>query len=192
MPSRRQVPSHESRQAFHQPAHPRDGAVDRAADCRRDRLSDAAGLGISAGGAPDRHGHHAISGRLGADRLRHRRGSNRAADQRRRGHAVSLQPGDLERSIDHHRHVQVGDQPRFRAGAGAEPRRDRAAAAARGGAAQRRRHPQELAGHPARGVHAVAGRYVRPALHLKLCAVAGPRPAVAARRRRRYHDLRRA
>ena len=61
---RRPVASHESRPALHQPAHSGDGAVDRAADRRRDRLHHAAGLGISASGAADRRGHHAISRRL--------------------------------------------------------------------------------------------------------------------------------
>ena len=153
---------------------------------------DAAGLGISAGRAADRYRHHAISGRLGADRIRHRRRPDRAGDQRRRGHAVSLQPGDLERPAHHHRHLQARHRPRQGAGAGAEPRRDRAAAAARGGAAQRRRHPQELARHPDGRVHAVARRHVRSALHLQLHVAAGPRSAFAARRRRRHPDVRRA
>ena len=38
-------------------------------------------------------------GRHRADRFRYRRSSHRAGDQRRRGHAVSLQPGDLERAV---------------------------------------------------------------------------------------------
>ena len=156
--ARQPVASHESRPALHQPAHPGDGAVDRAADRRRDRLHHAAGLGISASGAADRRRHHAISGRHRADRFRHRCRPDRAGDQRRRGHAVSLQPGDLERQSDHHGHLQARHRSRQGAGAGAEPRRDRAAAVAGRGAAQRRRHPQEQPRHPDGGVHAVAGR----------------------------------
>ena len=186
------VPSHESRKAFHQPAHPGDGAVDRAADRRRARLHHAAGLGISAGGAADRRRHHAISRRLGADRVRHGGGADRAGDQRRRGHAVPLQPSDLERPAHHHRHLQARHRPGQGPGAGAEPGRDRATAAAGGSAAAGRRHPQELARHPDGRVHAVARRQLRPALHLELCAAAGPRPVAAARRRRRHPDVRRA
>jgi multidrug efflux pump subunit AcrB len=77
-------------------------------------------------------------------------------------------------------HLQARHRPRQGAGAGAEPRRDRAAATAGRGAAQRRRHPQELARHPDGRVHAVARRQLRPALHLQLRAAPGPRPAAAA------------
>ncbi len=181
-----------SRQAFHQSAYPGDGAVDRAADCRRDRLYHVAGLGISAGGAADGGRHHAISGRFGANRFRYRRGSDRAGDQRRRRHAVSLQPGDLERAVDHHGDLQARHRSRQGPGAGPEPRCDRAAAVARRGAAQRRRHAQEQSGHPDGGVHAVAGRQLRPALYQQLRAAAGSRPVAAARRHRRYPDVRRA
>ena len=161
-------------------------------DRRRHRLHHAAGRRISASGSADRRGHHAISGRLGADRLRHRRSSDRAADQRRRGHALSLQPGDLERAADDHRHLQARHRSRQGPGAGSEPRRDRAAAIAGGGAAQRRRHPQEQPGHIDGRVHAVAGRHIRPALHLQLRAAAGSRPAAPAGWHRRHPDFRRA
>ena len=182
---------HESRPALHQPAHPGDGAVDRAADCRRDRLHHAAGLGISAGGAADRRRHDAISRGYRADRFRYRRGSDRAGDQRRRGHAVSLQPGHLERAVDDYRHLQARHRSRQGPGAGAEPRRHRAAAIAGRGAAQRRRHPQEQSRHIDGRVHAVAGRQFRPALHQQLCAAAGARSVAAPGRDRRYPDVRR-
>ena len=151
--------SHESRTSFHQSAHPGDGAVDRASDRGRARLPDAAGRRISRSGAADRGRHRAISGRVCADHLRHRRRSDRAADQRRRGHAVHVQPGHLERPAHHHHHLQARHRSRQGAGAGAEPRRDRATAIAGGGAAQRRRHQEELARHPDGRVHAVAGRH---------------------------------
>ena len=156
------------------------------------RLRHAAGRGISASGAADRRGHHAISGRLGADRVRHGRSPDRAADQRRRGHALPLQPGDLERPAHHHRDLQARHRSRQGPGAGPEPGRDRAAATAGGGAAQRRRHPQEQPRHPDGRVHAVARRHLRPALYLQLRAAAGPRPAAPARRHRRHPDFRRA
>ena len=156
------------------------------------RLHDAAGRGISASGAADRGGHHAISRRLRANRFRHRCGSDRAGDQRRRGHAVSLQPGHLERPAHHHRDLQARHRSRQGPGAGSEPRRHRAAAAARRSAAQRRRHPQEQPRHPDGRVHAVAGRQLRPALHQQLRAAAGARPVASARRHRRHPDFRRA
>ena len=188
---RRPVTRHESRRAFHQPADPGDGAVDRAADRGHARLPDAAGRRISRSGAADGGRHRAISGRIGADHFRYRRRADRAADQRRRGHAVHVQPGDLERPAHHHRHLQARHRSRQGAGAGAEPRRDRAAAIAGRSAAQRRRHQEELARHPDGRVHAVAGRQPRPALHLELRAAAGSRPVAAARRHRRHPDFRR-
>ena len=154
------------------------------------RLHHAAGGGISASGAADRRGHHAISRRFRADRVRHRRSPDRAADQRRRGHAVSLQPGDLERPAHHHGHLQARHRSRQGPGAGAEPGRDRAAATAGRGAAQRRRHPQEQPRHIDGRVHAVARRQLRPALYQQLCAAAGARPVAAARRHRRHPDFR--
>ena len=133
-----------------------------------------------------------LPGRLRANRVRHRCRPDRAADQRRRGHAVSLQPGDLERPAHDYRYLQTRHRSRQGPGAGAEPRRDRAAATARRSAAQRRRHPQEQPRSDDGRVHAVAGRHVRPALHQQLLAAAGPRSVAAARRHRRYPDLRRA
>jgi len=59
----------------------------------------AAGGGISASSAADRGGHYAISWGFRPDRFRHRRRADRAADQRRRGHALPLQPGDIGRQL---------------------------------------------------------------------------------------------
>ena len=51
---------------------------------------------------------------------------------------------------------------------------------------------KNIARHPDGRVHAVAGRYVRSALHLQLHVASGPRSTFAARRRRRHPDVRRA
>ena len=76
--------------------------------------------------------------------------------------------GDRRRQSAAHRHLRARHRPRYRAGAGAEPRRDRAAEAARRGAAARRHGQQELA-RPADGDPSqLAGRLARPALHLEL------------------------
>src|SRR5437016_3496640 len=173
MPHRPLLPAarHEPRPAFHQPAYPGDGIVHRAVDCRRHRLHHAAGRGISASGSANRRGHDAISGSFRANRFRHGGGADRAADQRRRGHALPLQPGDIERPAHDHGDVQARHRSRQGAGAGPEPRRDRAAATAGRGAAQRRRHAQEQSGHIDGRVHAVAGRQFRPALHFQLRAI---------------------
>ena len=80
------------------------------------------------------------------------RGADRAGDQRRRQHALCGVAIDRQRRVVDQRRVQAGNQHRPGAGAGAEPRLDRAAAAAGRGAAHRRDRAQELArpdaGHP--------------------------------------------
>ena len=55
----------------------------------------------------------------------------RAADQRRRGHALHVLAGDRRRRDDADDHVRARHRPRQRAGAGAEPRGAGAAAACR-------------------------------------------------------------
>ena len=60
----------------------------------------------------------------------------RAADQRRRGHALHVLAGDDRRRDDADRHLQARHRSRQGAGAGAEPRRAGAAAAAGGSAAR--------------------------------------------------------
>ncbi len=101
-------------------------------------------------------------------------------------------PGDRRRQSAAHRHLRARHRPRYRAGAGAEPRRDRAAEAARRGAAARRHGQEELARHADGDPPELAGRLARPALHLELRNAAGQGRAVPARWRRRRADLRRA
>ena len=86
---------------------------------------------------------------------------------------------------------KLGTEPRPGAGAGPEPRRLGDAAPAGRGAPARRDHAQELARPDDGRSHAVAGRQLRPALHLELRLDPHPRPVAAPRRRRRHPALRR-
>ena len=97
-----------------------------------------------------------------------RRGADRAGDQRRRQHDLHGVAVDRQRRGCDQRRVQAGHQHRPGAGAGAEPRLDRAAAPARGGAAHRRDRAQELAGPDAGDPSDLAGRQPRPAIHFQL------------------------
>ncbi len=111
---------------------------------------------------------------------RHRGGAPRAADQRRRAHALHLVQRDGRRALHHLGHVRPRHRPRYRAGAGAEPRRHRAAApAAR--RAQHRRHRQQGLARPDDGRAPLLARQdARHAVHLQLRQRAGDRRAVAA------------
>ena len=76
---------------------------------------------------------------------RDRRGAARAADQRRRGHALHVLAVDRRRPDDADHHLRARHRSRQRAGAGAEPRRAGAAAAADRSAAHRRHHREGVA-----------------------------------------------
>ena len=81
-------------------------------------------------------------------------------------------------------------QPRYRPGAGAEPRRDRAAAPA-GRRAQHRRHGRQGLARPDDGrAPAVARQVARRAVHLQLRAARDQGCAHARRRRRLDHRVR--
>ena len=84
-----------------------------------------------------------------------------------------------------------GHQRRPGAGAGAEPRFDRAAAAAGRGAAHRRDGAQEVARPDARDPSDLAGRIAGPAIHLELRDHQRQGRHHPPRRRRRHHHLRR-
>ena len=75
--------------------------------------------------------------------------------------------------LAHHRHLRARHRPRYRAGAGAEPRRGRRVAPAGGGAPDRRDGAQVLARHADGDPSLLAGRLARPALHLQLRDPAG-------------------
>ena len=82
----------------------------------------------------------AYPGRQPEGHRRDRRRAARAADQRRRGHALHVLAGDVRRRDDADGHVRARHRSRQGAGAGAEPRAAGAAAAAGRGPAARRHH----------------------------------------------------
>ena len=133
-----------------------------------------------------------LSRRLGRGRGRHRRHAARAADQRRRGHALPAVGIDRRRPVDTVDHLRARHRSRPRPGAGPEPRRHRRAAAAGDRAPARRRRAQVGARPDDGGPHRLAGRQPRSALHLQLRQNAGGRPARPDRRRRQRHARRRA
>ena len=87
-----------------------------------------AGRAISRRRAADRAGHDALSRRQRQDRDRHRGAADRAAGQRRRGHALHAVLQRRRRHLHADRDVRDRHRPRLRAGAGAEPGVERAGA----------------------------------------------------------------
>ena len=94
--------------------------------------------------------------------------ADRGADQRRREHALHVVELDRRRPLLDRGDLRHRHQSRYRAGAGAEPRRHRAAAPA-GRRAQDRRHgDQELARPDDGRAPLFAGQVARRAVHLEL------------------------
>ena len=94
-------------------------------------LRPAAGRAVSRDRAAGDQRHGPVSRRQRRGGRRHRRDAARAADQRRREHALHHVELDGRRPLHDRRHLRARHQSRHRAGAGAEPRGDRPAAAAR-------------------------------------------------------------
>ena len=123
---------------------------------------------ISGDRAADHQRHRAISGRQRGRRRLDRGGADRGADQRRREHALRVVELDRRRPLHHRGDLRPRHQSRYRAGAGAEPRRHRAAAAA-GRRAQHRRHRHQELARPDDGrAPLFAGQVARHAVHLEL------------------------
>ena len=142
--------------------------LDRVRDPGRGVARAAAGRAVSRDRAAGGQCHRPVSGRQRRGRRLDRGGAARAADQRRREHALHLVELDGRRPLLDLRHLRPRHQPRYRAGAGAEPRRHRAAAAA-GGRAQHRRHGRQGLARPDDGRASVLARQVaRHAVHLQL------------------------
>ena len=97
---------------------------------RRRRLFRSAGGAISGHRAAVDLRYRPISRGLGRDRGQDSGDADRAGSQRRRQHAVHDVAIDRRRQHVAHGHLQAWHRPRYRAGAGAEPRRHRPAAAA--------------------------------------------------------------
>ena len=151
-----------------------------------------AGGAVSGGGAAHRRGLRQLSRRLGRGRRRDRGDAARAADQRRREHALHGLPVDRRRQRPDHHHLRARHRPRRGAGAGPEPGVDRRAAAARGGAPARHHDQEELARPDDGDPSQLAGRVARPALHLQLRHAADQGRAGPPARRRRHPGVRRA
>ena len=178
---------------FHRPADFRRRPLGADRDRRRHRAVPAADQRISRSGAADRGGARHLSRRQPQGHRRDRGRAARAADQRRRGHALHVLAVDQRRRDDADRHVRAGHRPRQGAGAGAEPRGAGAAEAAAGGAAHSASPPQKSLARPDHGgAPDLAGRALRHALPVELRAPARQGRAGAPRRRRRRADVRRA
>ncbi len=129
-------------------------------------------------------------GASAAGRRRDGGDADRAADQRRREHALHVLELDRRRPLLDRRHLRHRHQSRHRPGAGAEPRRHRAAAPA-GRRAHHRRHRQQGLARPDDGrASAVARQFARPAVRLQLRHARDHRRAHPRRRRRLDHRVR--
>ena len=149
------------------------------------------GRAISRRGAADGAGHDALSRRQRQDRDRYRGAADRAAGQRRRGHALHAVLQRRRRHLFADGDVQDRHRPQLRAGAGAEPRVERAVATAAVGAEPGRHRPEEIDGDPAVRDADLAERDLRQPVPDQLRHHQHPRRAVAAAGRRQRHRVRR-
>ena len=150
-----------------------------------------AGRAISRCGAADRAGDDALSRRQRQDRDRYRGAADRAAGQRRRGHALHAVLQRVRRHLFADGDVQDRHRPQLRAGAGAEPGVERAVVAAAGGAEPGRHRAEEVHGDPAVRDADVAERDLRQSVSQQLRHHQHPRRAVAIARRRQRDRVRR-
>ena len=169
---------------LHRPADLCRRRLDRDRDPRRGRLHAAAGRAISGDRAAGHQRVGPISRRQRRGRRLDRGRADRGADQRRREHALRVVELQRRRPLLDRRDVRSRHQSRYRPGAGAEPRRHRAAAPA-GGRAQHRRHRRQGVVRPDDGrAHAVARQVARRAVHLQLRRARGQGRADARSGRR--------
>ena len=124
-------------------------------------LFTAAGRAISECRAADRVGHHPLSRRQRQHRDEHRRPADRAAGQRRAGHALHAVDQCVGRHLFAERDLRDRHRPEFRAGAGAEPRFRGDGVAAAGGAGAGRDRAAEVHLDPADRHADRAGRALR-------------------------------
>ena len=142
--------------------------LDRHRDPGRGRVLAPAGRAISGDRAAGHQRLRPVSRRQRRSGRLDGGGADRGADQRRRAHALRVVELQRRRPLLDRRDLRHRHQPRYRAGAGAEPRRHRAAAAA-GRRAQHRRHRRQGVVRPDDGrAHAVARQVARRAVHLQL------------------------
>ena len=127
---------------LHRPADFRVRGLDRFRDPRRRGILPPADRAISGNRTADHHGVRPVSRRQCRRRGLDGGDADRAADQRRREHDLSVVEFDRRRPVHDFGQLRHRHQSRYRAGAGAEPRGHRAAAPA-GRRAQYRRHGQQ-------------------------------------------------
>ena len=132
---------------LHRPADLRRRHLDRDRDPRRRVFCPPAGRAISRHRAAHHQRDWAISRRQRRDRRLHGGVADRGSDQRRGRDALCVVQFHFGRPLLHRRDFRSRHQPRYRPGAGAEPRRHRAAAAA-GRRAQHRRYRQQGLARP--------------------------------------------
>ncbi len=166
--TRARRPRHADFAFFHRPADLRRGGLDRDRDPRRGGVHAPADRAISGDRAAGHQRVGPVSRRQRRDRGLDRGRADRGADQRRRAHALRVVELQRRRPLLDRRDVRHRHRPRYRAGAGAEPRLHRAAAPA-GGRAQHRCHRRQGLVRPDDGrAHAVARQVAERAVHLQL------------------------
>ena len=132
-------------------------------------------------------------GRQRGDRDEHRGAADRAAGQRRAGHALHAVDQRVRRHLLADRDLRDRHRPEFRAGAGAEPRLRGDGVAAAGGAGAGRHRAAEVHVDPADRHADLAGRPLRQPVPQQLRHhQPGQRAVARARRRQRQRVRRRA
>ena len=141
---------------------------------------------------PTVSGDHPLSRRQRPHRDRHGGTADRAAGQRRRGHALHAVLRRRRRQLFADRHLRDRHRPQRGAGAGAEPRVVGDGGIAAIGAGAGRQRPEEVDGDPGDRDADVAGRTLRQPLSQQLCDdPAEGRDRPPARRRQRQRVRRR-
>ena len=190
MPSRAEAGALRAREVLHRASGPRERHRVRDDPARGGGALRAAGGPVSADHAADRPGVGQLSRGEREDSGRDGGAADRAAGQRRRGHAIHAVDVDERRPLHAHRDVRGRDGPGPGPGAGAEPRLGRARAAPGGRPAAGRRDEEEVDGDPPDRDADLGRQQVRRALSLELRDAAAPRQAGAPAGRGRRDRLR--
>ena len=187
----RSPPAHAHLPLLHRPADLCWRRVTGVRDRRRRLLRPAAGGAIPRDRSAGDQRHGPVPRRQRRRGGLHGGGTARAADQRRREHALCHVELDGRRPLLHRRHLRARHQSRYRAGAGAEPRGGRPAAAAVGRAQHRRDGRHGLARPDDGRAPLLARQVARHAVHLQLRQHARDRRAEPHQRHRLHLGVRR-
>ena len=171
---------------LHRPADLRGGAVHRHHPDGRDRAALPADRPVPADHAARGGGDDQLPGGQRPGGGRHGGGADRAAGQRRRGHALHVLADGQRRLLHADRHLRHRHRPEHGPGHGPEPRPAGPAAAAALGPEPGHHHPQEDARHPEHHQLLLAGRPLRR--HLPEQLRHHPRLRRAAPHRRGFAD----